>query len=139
VKDGENDYSAYTYEEVIEGLENILPEECPINAANLRKRLSEVAPAPPAPPVDPPMTPADPPTVIRRGSFLDRLQFVGRAVQALPQFHKDRPDTDESLGAFGAAIVPTMSLIFREEEVFVFLLLQWAVILLGYLLWVQGL
>jgi hypothetical protein len=139
VKDGENDYSAYTYEEAIEGLENILPEECPINAANLRKRLSEVAPAPPAPPVDPPMTPADPPTVIRRGSFLDRLQFVGRAVQALPQFHKDRPDTDESLGAFGAAIVPTMSLIFREEEVFVFLLLQWAVILLGYLLWVQGL
>ena len=139
MKDGEIDYSAYTYAEVIEGLENILPEEYPINAANLRKRLAQVAPASPPPEPELPTTPADAPTVLGRRSFLDRLQFVGRAVQALPQFHKDRPDTDESLGAFGAAIVPTMSLIFREEEVFVFLLLQWTVIVLGYLLWVQGL
>ncbi len=64
MKDGENDYSAYTYEQVIEGLENILPEEYPINAANLRKRLAEVAQAPPPPRVDPPMTPADLPTVL---------------------------------------------------------------------------
>jgi hypothetical protein len=139
VKDGQIDYSAYTYAEVIEGLENILPEEYPINAANLRKRLAQVAPVSPPPEAESPTTPVDAPTVLGRRSFLDRLQFVGRAVQALPQFHEDRPDTNESLGAFGTAIVPTLSLVFREEEVFVFLLLQWAVIVLGYLLWVQGL
>jgi hypothetical protein len=73
VKDGQIDYSAYTYAEVIEGLENILPEEDPINAANLRKRLAQVAPVSPPPEAESPTTPVDAPTVLGRRSFLERL------------------------------------------------------------------
>jgi hypothetical protein len=136
--DGEIDYSIYTREQLLDALQNIDADSYPINAANLKKRLAELGPGPPPPPPPPPVI-ADPPTALGSGSFLDRLEFVGREVQALPQFHKDRPNTDESLGAYGAAVVPTLSLLFREEEVFVLLLLQWATIGLGYLLWVQGL
>jgi hypothetical protein len=136
--DGEIDYSTYTREQLLDALQNIDANAYPVNAAHLRKRLSELPPGPP-PPQSPPPAPADPPTALGHGSFLDRLEFVGKAVQRLPQFHEPRPNTSESLSAYGAAVAPTLSLVLREEEVFVLLLLQWAVIALGYLLWVQGL
>ena len=135
MKDGEIDYSTYTWEQATNALENVDSDAYPINAANLRKHLAQL-PTPPPPP-QPPQ--AAPPTALWEGSFLDQLGFVGRSVQALPQFRADRPGTEDSIGQFGRVVRPTLFLVFQEAEVIVFLMLQWAVIALGYYLWVQGL
>lgn len=133
--DGDIDYSGYTREQVLDALQNVDAEAYPKNAANLAKRLDEF---PPAPPEEPPK-PADPPSVLGDGSFLDRLGFVGRDVQKLPAFRQPKPTAGDALDAFGATVVPTLTLLFREPEVFILLLLQWAVIVLGYFLWLQAL
>jgi Flp pilus assembly protein TadD len=64
----------------------------------------------------------------------DELDFVRDEIKELPGIDK-KPRG--GIGKFGSRIGHAVSLCFKEKEIFVFVLLQWAAIGIAYLLWVQ--
>lgn len=65
---------------------------------------------------------------------LNKIAFVRNEIKDIPDIDK-KPSG--SLGSFTSRIGYALSLGFKEKEIFIFGLLQWVAIGLGYLLWVQ--
>ncbi|WP_223787466.1 hypothetical protein [Marinicella meishanensis] len=64
----------------------------------------------------------------------NEISFVRDEIKDLPGIKRKPPG---GIGSFTSRIGHALSLGFKEKEIFVFGLLQWAAIGLGYLLWVQ--
>lgn len=64
----------------------------------------------------------------------DQLEFVRDEIQQLPGIDKKPPG---GIAKFGSRTGAALALCFKEKEIFVFALLQWAAIGIAYLLWVQ--
>lgn len=66
--------------------------------------------------------------------ILNQIDFVRDEIKNIPGIEK-KPSG--GITSFGSRIGYAISLAFREKEIITFVLLQWAAIGLGYLLWVQ--
>jgi len=65
------------------------------------------------------------------------FETVRQVRDALGDIGRNRPSREGALAAFRRRIATVLPLLLREPEIFVFALLQWLVIGLAYLLWVQ--
>ncbi len=68
--------------------------------------------------------------------FFTQLNFVREEIESSTEY-KDHPARLSSLGKTVKVMTKAFTFAFREKEIFVFALMQWAVLALTYFLWVQ--
>ncbi len=72
-----------------------------------------------------------------RISELSAIKMLRDEINELPEIKKQKPDQFKAMGHFVSRIKYAIGLAFKEKEIFLFVLLQWLVVMLGYYLWVQ--
>lgn len=73
----------------------------------------------------------------KQPKYSNKLGFVAEAIRDLPETEADKPDKDVAARSFFDRAAYSYQLGVKEPELFVFGILQWASIGVGYFLWIQ--
>lgn len=68
---------------------------------------------------------------------LTAIKMLRDGINEIPELEKNKPDPFNAASKFFSRIEYAFGLALKEKEIFVFVFLQWIVIILGYYLWVQ--